>query len=140
MCFKHFASKNQLPGFYISGTLVENGLISFGGVVPTPTAFLMSIFLKNCLTSGAFICWKLKLLISEPQLILTFNTLEWFWYDLIILSITSLSFKDPSVATILLGIFPQLFLTMLISRLLNACEISYPSVMTFFFQLKLCHC
>ena len=26
MFFKHFASKNQLPGFYISGTLVENGL------------------------------------------------------------------------------------------------------------------
>ena len=25
--FKHFASKNQLPGFYISGTLVKNGLI-----------------------------------------------------------------------------------------------------------------
>ena len=25
--FKHFASKNQLPGFYISGTLVENRLI-----------------------------------------------------------------------------------------------------------------
>ena len=24
--FKHFASKNQLPGFYISGALVENGL------------------------------------------------------------------------------------------------------------------
>ena len=24
--FKHFASKNQLPGFYISRTLVENGL------------------------------------------------------------------------------------------------------------------
>ena len=24
--FKNFASKNQLPGFYISGTLVENGL------------------------------------------------------------------------------------------------------------------
>ena len=24
--FKDFASKNQLPGFYISGTLVENGL------------------------------------------------------------------------------------------------------------------
>ena len=24
--FKHFASKNQLPGFYISGILVENGL------------------------------------------------------------------------------------------------------------------
>ena len=25
--FKYFASKNQLPGFYISGTLVENGLM-----------------------------------------------------------------------------------------------------------------
>ena len=24
--FKRFASKNQLPGFYVSGTLVENGL------------------------------------------------------------------------------------------------------------------
>ena len=24
--FKHFTSKNQLPGFYISETLVENGL------------------------------------------------------------------------------------------------------------------
>ena len=24
---KYFASKNQLPGFYISGTSVENGLI-----------------------------------------------------------------------------------------------------------------
>ena len=26
MFFKHFASKNQLPGFHISGTMVENGL------------------------------------------------------------------------------------------------------------------
>ena len=27
-CFvKHFDSKNQLPGFYIGGTLVEKGLI-----------------------------------------------------------------------------------------------------------------
>ena len=25
--FKHFVGKNQLPGFYISRTLVENGLI-----------------------------------------------------------------------------------------------------------------
>ena len=28
--FKHFASKNQLPGFYINGTLVENGLSTDG--------------------------------------------------------------------------------------------------------------
>ena len=27
MFSKRFASKNQLPGFYISGTLVQNGLI-----------------------------------------------------------------------------------------------------------------
>ena len=27
--FKHFANKNQLPGFYISGTLIENGLIQY---------------------------------------------------------------------------------------------------------------
>ena len=27
--FKHFASKNQLPGFYVSETLVENGLIAY---------------------------------------------------------------------------------------------------------------
>ena len=26
MLFKHFASKNQLPGLSVSGTLVENGL------------------------------------------------------------------------------------------------------------------
>ena len=26
MLFKHFASKNQLPGLSISGTSVENGL------------------------------------------------------------------------------------------------------------------
>ena len=26
MFFKHFVRKNQLPGFYISGTLAENGL------------------------------------------------------------------------------------------------------------------
>ena len=25
--FKHFASKNQLPGFYMSETLIENSLI-----------------------------------------------------------------------------------------------------------------
>ena len=27
--FKHFTSKNQLPGFYITGTLVKNGLKAF---------------------------------------------------------------------------------------------------------------
>ena len=27
MFFKHFANRNQIPGFYRSGTLIENGLI-----------------------------------------------------------------------------------------------------------------
>ena len=33
MVFKHFASKNQLPGLCVNGTLVENGLrvIGFNG-------------------------------------------------------------------------------------------------------------
>ena len=29
MFFKHFASKDQLPGLSVSGTLVENGLNKF---------------------------------------------------------------------------------------------------------------
>ena len=29
MFFKHFASKNQLPGLSVSGTLVENELIRY---------------------------------------------------------------------------------------------------------------
>ena len=28
MFFKHFVSKNQLPGFHINGKLVENGLMN----------------------------------------------------------------------------------------------------------------
>ena len=39
MFFKHFASKNQLPGFYISGTLVENGLNkTFHSSLTTPVS------------------------------------------------------------------------------------------------------
>ena len=34
VAFKHFASKNQLPGFFIKGTWVENGLIFTGFVKP----------------------------------------------------------------------------------------------------------
>ena len=46
--FKHFASKNQLPGFYISGTLVENGLIKLSMVnVKTQDLCTHSCFLKK---------------------------------------------------------------------------------------------
>ena len=89
-------------------------LISFGGIVSTPTAFLMSISFRSFLTSEVVICWKSKLFKSEPNLFLIFSTLGWFWYDLMILSMISLSFKDPSVVPILLGLFPQLFPAMLI--------------------------
>ena len=33
MFFRHFASKSQLPGFYIGGTLVENGLMVLQEIV-----------------------------------------------------------------------------------------------------------
>ena len=32
MFFKHFGSKNQLPGLSLIGTLVENGLIFLEGI------------------------------------------------------------------------------------------------------------
>ena len=72
-------------------------LISFGGTVSTSTAFLMSISFKSFLISVASIFRKSKLFMSEENLLLLFSTLGWFWYDLIILSMASLSFKDPSV-------------------------------------------
>ena len=46
MFFKHFASKNQLRGFYISGTFVENGLRTF-------IAFISFIKAKNFVKSKA---------------------------------------------------------------------------------------
>ena len=91
----------------------------------------MSISFKSFLTLGAFICWKSKLIMFEPNLFLIFSTLGWSWYEFIILPTTSLSFKDASVIPILLGLFPQLFSTMLIQCLLNICQISCSSVMTF---------
>ena len=41
VCFKHFASKNQLPGFYINQTLVENE----GHTWPLSVLVLISAFL-----------------------------------------------------------------------------------------------
>ena len=58
--FKHFASKNQLPGLSISGTLVENGLRFFGSYVIshvwTTFTFDIFIFIKNL--------WRFSLLIT----------------------------------------------------------------------------
>ena len=39
MFLKHFASKNQLPGFFIGGTLVENGLILSAISIQYPNFF-----------------------------------------------------------------------------------------------------
>ena len=42
--FEHFASKNQLPGFYVSGTLVENGLIfKISNTTPTALPYLFPL-------------------------------------------------------------------------------------------------
>ena len=44
--FKYFASKNQLPGFYIRGTLIENGLMEV--FATTANGFLLlSSFTKK---------------------------------------------------------------------------------------------
>ena len=127
----------QAAIYCVKGSAITSAqiLIDFGRIVATPTAFLMPISFKSFLTSVAFVCWKLKLFKSEPNLFLIFNTLGWFWCDLIILSMTS-EIRDPSVVPILLGIFLQLFSTMLIYCLLNICEMSYSSVMTFFPSTK----
>ena len=47
--------------------------------------------------------------IIKKTFFLIFNTLGWFQHDSKILSMTPLSFKDPSVVPVLLGLFPQLF-------------------------------
>ena len=41
MFFKHFAGKNQLPGFYISRTLVENGLNLIKALLEMTVSFLI---------------------------------------------------------------------------------------------------
>ena len=41
MFFKHFASKKQLPGFYVSGTLIKNRLVS-SVLFFLPKLFLLS--------------------------------------------------------------------------------------------------
>ena len=40
-------------------------LINFGGILSTPTAFLTSICFKSFLSSGAFICSKSNLSLSQ---------------------------------------------------------------------------
>ena len=54
---------------YVKGSAIIFAaiLISFGGIVTTPTTFLIFIFFKSFLTSEVFICWKSKLFKSEPN-------------------------------------------------------------------------
>ena len=52
--FKHFASKKQLPGLSVSGTLVENGLMG-----ACPFEVLQNILLKIS-TPGNFMSSLLK--------------------------------------------------------------------------------
>ena len=51
--FKHFGNKNQLPGFYISRTLVENGLMKivkfwFKLILSQTSGFIQSTFYVRC--------------------------------------------------------------------------------------------
>ena len=70
--FKHFASKNPLPGFYKSGTLVENGLTTeqknskcqylvywISEDLPSRVRFSM-IFLRGCIFPNEFFSSRLS--------------------------------------------------------------------------------
>ena len=55
MYFKHFAGKNQLPGFYLSGTLVENELRCVRiTTVPEAHIFRFNLFFADLINSLIF--------------------------------------------------------------------------------------
>ena len=129
-------TRNQQFIACVNGSAIVStpALISFGGIVPTPMVLLMSISFRSFFNSRS--CYLFEIETIQLWAKRVFNTLRRFWFYLIILSLASLSFKDPSVVPILLGLFPQLFSAMLIWCLLNVCEISYSSVMIFFYSVK----
>ena len=63
MFFKHFANKNQRPGFYISGTLVENGLIKYYISLDLSTLNLPWFWQQFCYNSNDLVVidWFLRL-------------------------------------------------------------------------------
>ena len=69
MFFKCFASKNQLLCFYISGTLVENGLMNNINFIGETVAAhrKRKLIQKNCIS---------KLASISSTLLLTFSKLE----------------------------------------------------------------
>ena len=58
MFFTHFASKNQLPGFSISGTLAGNGLNEFRD--PPPFFVLLSFKLTSLYSLNSAFFFKAK--------------------------------------------------------------------------------
>ena len=83
MFFKHFACKKQLPGFYISGTWVENGLtqtmlkigIRLYEIFGDQSQFYFSIICFSLLESGLKkLVWSKELFNGSQDIEL--NTLE----------------------------------------------------------------
>ena len=69
MFSKHFASKNQLPGFYISGTLVENGLkqnTKYILIQSTLHLFELQIKFTRCLIK--YFHWKPESTLDKPSI------------------------------------------------------------------------
>ena len=68
-----FASKNQLPGFYISGTLVENGLIllcaDYSNILP-------AMYITFCIdipALGAPLVLKSMYALASPSILVAVN-------------------------------------------------------------------
>ena len=68
MFFKHFVSKNQLPGLSIIGTLVEKGLVlGIAGTVNMESTKLISIILSfKCVK---YFCNAIESFITSPDIL-----------------------------------------------------------------------
>ena len=67
MFFKHFAGKNQLPGFYISETLVENGLSCtsfFNKTIKWQIKIIKATITEVILSSGGWFPYSKILMVS----------------------------------------------------------------------------
>ena len=93
--FKHFASKNQRPGFYISGTLVGNGLIlqsweTYGFLVMSRRTKVNELILNSLDISSE--TWRRSL--TDVELLLLFSNTSNKFRDLArIFHLCSYSFK-----------------------------------------------
>ena len=83
MFFKHFASKNQLPSFYLSRTLVENGLNQVCSIIKQESANIC----KNWL-----MIWITRIYIEIPH-----NNYFWYLFDSLPIIVSRLAVKLVSL-------------------------------------------